>query len=223
MNRRRILPGPDHLRHLVRAVAWQPVLAGGAVAMTLASDGFRSGVEQTLAAVAVAAGYAFVLDDRASVTVATSPAPLWWRRAVRIALVLPIVVVMWLIVVIVDAASAPGVAVTADVLEVATFVVVGLAAAAVASRHSGDGLGGAAAGPVLLAMVAVSLLLPPRWHLYPVVAHQWRWVLLLAAALVTLPVASRDPATRGRSSGSQVQLVRGEVWLGQVQARSRRR
>lgn len=196
MSRAGILPGPDHLRHLVRAVAWQPVLAGGAVAVALAYDGFRSGTEQTLAAAALAAGYGFVIDDGAWLTVATSPAPLWWRRAVRIALVLPLVVVMWMIVVIVEVAGGAGAPVTAGVLEVVALVVVALAAAAVAARHSGDGLGGAAAGPVLLAMVAISVVLPPRWDLYPVVAHQWRWVLLLAAALLTLLVASRDPGSR---------------------------
>lgn len=194
MNHGWSLPGPDHLRHLMRAVVWQPVVLGGALAMLLAYDGFRTGTEQTLAAASVALGCAFLLDDPAWVTVSTSPAPLWWRRCIRIALALPVAGILWLAAA--QLAGFPRGAIGPGVLEVATMIGVTLAAAAVAVRRSGDGLGGAAAGPVLLVLVVVSLVLPPRWTLHPVVIHQWRWVLLLGLALLALVVASRDPAAR---------------------------
>lgn len=194
MNRGLNLPGTDHLRHLVRAVVWQPVVLGGAAAMVLAYDGFRTGTEQTLAAASVALGCAFMLDDPARVTVSGSPAPLWWRQSVRIMLVLPLAGLLWLAAM--QMAGLPREALASGALEVATMVAVTFAAAAFAVRHSGDGLGGAAAGPMLLAMVVCSLVLPPRWAVHPVVAHQGRWVLFLGGAVLALIVASRDPAAR---------------------------
>lgn len=193
MNHGRSLPGPDHLRHLVRAVVWQPVVLGGGVAVVLAYDGY-TGTEQTLAAVSVALGCAFLLDDPAWVTVSSSPAPLWWRRSLRMALVLPVAGLLWLAAVLV--AGLPRGQWWPGGLEVAAMIGMTLAAAAVAIRRSGDGLGGAAAGPALLALVVGSLVLPPAWAMYPVVAHQWHWVLLLTGAVSALMVASRDPAAR---------------------------
>lgn len=194
MNQGRSLLGPDHLRHLVRAVVWQPVVLGGTLAMVLAYDGFRTGTEQTLAAASIAVGCAFVLDDPAWVTVSTSPAPLWWRRCIRIAFALPLAGVLWLAAV--QLAGLPRGDIGPGVLEVATMIGVTLAAGAVAMRRSGDGLGGSAAGPMLLVLVVGSLVLPTRWAVHPVVAHQWRWVLLLGIALLALVVAGRDPAAR---------------------------
>lgn len=194
MNHGRSLPGPDHLRHLVRAVVWQPVVLGGVVALALAYDGFRTDAEQTLAAASVALGCAFLLDDPAWVTMSTSPAPLWWRRSLRIALALPAAGIVWLAALLV--AGLPRIAVGPGVLEVATMIGITLATAAVAVRRSGDGLGGSAAGPVLLVLVVGSLVLPPRWAVHPVVAHQWRWALLLSVSLMALLTASRDPAAR---------------------------
>ncbi len=194
MNHGWSLPGPDYLRHLLRAVVWHPVVLGGGVALLLADDGFRTGTEQTLAAASLALGCAFLLDDPAWVTVASSPAPLWWRRCIRMALALPVAGIVWLAALLV--AGLPRVAMGPGVLEVATMIGITLAVAAVAVRRSGDGVGGSAAGPMLLVLVVGSLLLPTRWAVHPVVAHPWRWALLLSGAVFALLVASRDPAAR---------------------------
>lgn len=190
----RALPGPDHLRHLVRAVVWQPVVLGGGAALALAADGFHTGTEQTLAAASLALGCAFLLDDPAWVTVSSSPTPLWWRRVIRMAVALPVAGVLWLASVLV--AGLPRAEWWPSGLEVAAMTGVTVAAAAVAARRSGDGRGGATAGPVLLAMVLCSLVLPPAWAVYPVVANQWRWVLLVGLALLAVLGASRDLAAR---------------------------
>lgn len=181
--------------HLFRAVMWKPVLLGGAVAISLAYDGFN-GPEQTLAAGAMAIGCSFALDDPATTTIANSPAPLWWRRTLHLVLVLPLAAVLWLVAL--GVAGVPAGGAPSAYLEVGAMVAVVLAASAAAARQRGDGLGGTAGAPCLMALTAAATLLPPRWALFPVTGHELRWWLLVAVASGVLMGASRDPAARLR-------------------------
>ena len=72
--------------HLLRAVRWQPIVAGAALAGALGR--FASHADATMLALLMALGASFVLDDPAAVTLASSPSTLWWRRRVCLAFVL---------------------------------------------------------------------------------------------------------------------------------------
>ena len=179
--------------HLVRAVPWEPVVATATIAGALGRVASHADVT-TLAAL-LALGVGFVLDDPAAATLACSPSTLWWRRRMRLVLMLPLVAFLWATVVAVaelPTATDHGPA----ALESATMVAVVLAASAAAARWNGDGMGGAAAGPVLLGLVFVARVLPGRWAFFPVQVHERRWLVALVVACGVLLLASRDPARR---------------------------
>jgi fluoroquinolone transport system permease protein len=185
----------------VRAGQWLPILPAGALALLAIALAARTPdagfVAPRLAAVALALGSAFVLDDPATELLACSPTPLWVRRLVRVGVLLPLLGLLWAAVL-----GRGGLAVLpvgALTLELAAMVTVTLALSAWAALRSGDGLGGRAGGPGLLA------LLPLAWqaHLWAgipgdpqwAVAHR-RWLATLVAAAALLLWASLDP---GRS------------------------
>jgi hypothetical protein len=186
------LPARDLWPHLVRAVSWQSILVGGFVALALAGRGFDAPLKQTLAAAALALGASFAFDDPAAATLASSPSPLWWRRATRLALTVPLAAVIWLAVVFVARLS-PGATGSAN-LEATTLLAIVLCSAAVSVGRRGDGVGSVAAAPTLLAFLATAMALPARWALYPVGDRPGVWAVVLAAAVVAMFVACRDPA-----------------------------
>ena len=179
--------------HLVRSVRWPPVVAGAALAGAVGR--FASHADAITLPLLVALGTSFVLDDPAATTLAPSPSTLWWRRRVRLALVLPLVALLWLAVVVVvelPAATAwDGVA-----LQLVVMVAITLAVAGSAARRGGEGSGGAAAGPALLGFVIIARVLPGRWAFFPVQAHERLWVATLVLACIVLLLSSRDPAAR---------------------------
>lgn len=188
------LGGFDYWRYLIRTVSVGPLMLAGLAGVVLALGGFRSPFEQTLASVLVASGAATLLDDPASPLVAGSPTALWWRRATRLALGLPIAVAVWLALGAV--ADALGPTWSPVHLEVATMTLVVLGAAGVAIRRTSDGRAGPLGPPLVLLMVASQFVLPADWDIYPVSTHQFRWWAIAALALLTLAVATRDPAER---------------------------
>jgi hypothetical protein len=182
--------------YLVRSVWWQPIVVAAVVAAVVARlAGLDPVTERFLAALLLALGTALVLDDPAAATLAASPTTLWRRRRRRLALALVLVGVAWVAVDRVaghpDAGLIPPGPAT---LVLGTLLGVVLASAAVAGGE--DQLGGAAAGPVLLGFVLVVARLPERWSLLPVAGHERRWGLVLAATVLALLAASRDPAAR---------------------------
>jgi hypothetical protein len=177
-------------------VWWQPIVAAAAVAGVVARLAeLDPSMERLLVALLLALGTSLVLDDPAAATLAASPTTLWRRRRLRLTLALGLVGVAWVAVGRVAGHPDVGLAPPGPAsLVLVTFVGVVLASAALAG---GDHqLGGVAAGPVLLGFMVVANLLPDRWSLLPAAGHERRWALVLAATLVVLLVASRDPAAR---------------------------
>lgn len=200
------------VRPTTRAIRWLPLLAGSAVGFGLlflarhAPTGSPGRITQVrIAAGALCLGAAFILDDPASETVASSPTPPLYRRAHRIVLALSVIGALWLMLLWYGHAPASPVGLT---VELAGMLALTLAAAAIATRILREDLGGVAGGPALLFLLACSALLPSRWALFAAVpsdprwgASHWRWALLLALGTIGLLHQSLDPGRRGLLAG----------------------
>jgi hypothetical protein len=163
-----------------------------------------------IASIFLALGASFILDDPTEETTGHLPTPRWLRRAVRVGLVAPPVALTWALLIplamrsSVDPDPFPTSALT---LELATLVIAGLAISVASARFVPEGVGGVAAGPILLGLVAAAHYLPerlavflldaqaPRWH----AAHDvWRVLLLITIA--ALLFVSRDQWRRSLRS-----------------------
>lgn len=182
----------------LRAGQWLPVLPAGALALLaiqLAGGTPQAGLlALRSAAVALALGAAFILDDPAAELLGGSPTPLWVRRLPRIGVVLPLLGLLWAAVL--GRSRFPSIPVGDLTLELAGMLTVTLALAACAGRYTGDGMGGRAGGPGLLVLVPLAWQarmwagMPgdPLWTL----AHR-RWLAAQAASAALLLWASLDP------------------------------
>lgn len=217
------------VRPTARTIRWAPLVAAVLVAFiqvfvqtrdVCLPAGACVGTEARVLALRIATiflalGAAFVLDDPTEETTGHLPTPRWLRRAVRVGLVAPVVGLTWALLVSVAMRSAvapdpfPTAALT---LELATLVIAALALSAASARFVPEGMGGVAAGPILLGLVAAGHYLPtrlavfllgpqaPRWH----AAHDI-WRVLLFIAIAALLFVSRDPWRRPlRSFGGSV-------------------
>jgi fluoroquinolone transport system permease protein len=217
------------VRPTARTIRWSPLLGAIVVAFIQVFVQTRETCPPTnacvgpearvlalrIAAIFLALGTAFVLDDPTEETTGHLPTPRWLRRAVRVGLVAPVVALTWALLLplamrsSVDTNPFPTAAVT---LELATLVIAALALSVASARFVPEGMGGIAAGPILLGLIAAAHYLPerlavflldpqtPRWHS----AHDvWRVLLLIAVAALAL--VSRDPWRRPlRSFGGSV-------------------
>ena len=188
---------PALLVPTARAVAWWPPLAAFTVSLGLLALAVRPGsvleAEELvqwlrIAIVTGALGWAFLLDDPSEPTTEGVAGSLLLRRALRVALLLPLTTAWWVAVVWRIRAVYPTVSlpIAAFTLEAAALLAVTMALAA----------------PALLALSSAAFLLPAKVTLYAQPgsaawdgAHQ-RWALLLGLALVAFAAASRDPAHR---------------------------
>ncbi|MDQ4064584.1 MAG: hypothetical protein M3161_00880, partial [Actinomycetota bacterium] len=207
-------------RPTARAMAWKPMLWAGALAVAyVLKEAPNAYVEYRVLVLRVAAllvciGAAFALDDATEDTLSHVPTPLLLRRLLRVALLLPLVGATWFLVVG-FAGDVPqregGPLPIGDLtLEAATLLAIALVAACIGARLTSDRLGGIAAAPILLALVALTMFLPadyrlivstgdPRWD---DVHETWRWILIVAgAAFVWLnrSVGSYRPGARLRA------------------------
>lgn len=186
-----LLVGPS-----LRTVAWPALVPAALLGLAILQlDGDRV-VLLRLAAVALCVAAAFALDDPAAETTAAAPAPLLFRRALRLALVLPLVGVAWALLLGAGGPVPEG----GLTLELAAMLAFALAASAWAAAYVADGRGGLAAAPVLLvALAAAAIALPERWTLFAGAADpRWtaahaRWTAVLVLALLALLAASVDP------------------------------
>lgn len=175
-----------------------------------------------IAAIFLALGAAFVLDDPTEETTGHFPTPRWLRRAVRVGLVAPVVVLTWAMLVplamrsSVDPDPFPTGALT---LELATLVIASLAISAASARFVAEAMGGVAAGPILLGLVAGAYFLPSKVAVFLLDprSHRWHaahdvWRVLLLIAIGALLFASRDEwrnrRLRSRSGAGSAQPAR---------------
>lgn len=208
------------LERKARLVRWKPTLGAAAVGFFIlyqSSDAWATGSMSTIipmrmAALVLCLGAVFLLDDPAAVTVASVPAPLMYRRSLRLVLVVPLVAAAWaglLVYVLVHTKSlihrdmAGLLPIWGLTLEMVAMMMAGLAIAALANRWVADGLGGVAAGPVLVVLLGAAMFLPHRWTLFPgsMDDPQWtaahvRWAVIAVFATLLFAHFSRDPAAR---------------------------
>jgi hypothetical protein len=211
MNTRTMYP---LLRCTAHAVAWRPMMLGAALGLAVllvpeALTGRLTGAHLTtlarLAAICVALGAAFLLDDPATGN-SPLPIPRLARNLARVALAVPAVALWWTLTLTLvkttgHHAAAAHLPVAGLTLEAATLLATALALAAVAQRRTADGNTGVVAAPAVLLLAGVAWFLPypaalilrptdPGWT-----ASHYRWAAVLAVALVAFRWAGHE---RGR-------------------------
>lgn len=150
-------------------------------------------------------GAGFALDDEAVATLEASPTTLLTRRALRVAGLLA-VLALGIVLQVASAARVvplhPG-ALGAWLLEDAAFVAVTLAVSAIAQRLLPEKVGGIAAAPtglLLLATVAALAQFGPWLSPLPAAPNSERWAWVIAGGVAVLALVSRDPAARRTST-----------------------
>ena len=199
------------VRPTAKAMSWRPVIWAAVLAIVYvwkeapgAYIDYRVLVLR-VAALLVCMGAAFVLDDATEDTISHLPSPLLLRRALRVALLLPLVAATWFLLVYLAGDVAPrdgGPMPVGDItLEAATLLATALAAACIGARVTSDRLGGVAAAPILLAVIAVALFLPGNYKLIISVGDpRWAnvhdtWRMALTVAVVVFVYVNRSPGT----------------------------
>ncbi len=198
----------------VRLVPWAPLSAGAAAGAVLLAplvvldaepDSVLTGLR--VAAVALASGAAFILDDETEDDLAATPTTIMTRRVLGLALALPAAALCWWGLVVLARASRwlpeeVPLPVGGLTVEAVALLVAGLATAVAARTWTRSG---ALVTPAVLGgLLLTAHLLPPRWALIadPAVAAQWRdahvrWAWLGGLALAGLLWGVRDRGRRG--------------------------
>jgi len=194
-----------------RAMAWAPAAIAAGIALAIVGNDLRRTTDPFLAtmslrnaALALAAGAAFVLDDPAAPTIESLPPSAMFRRAVRVGLLVCSVLPVWTTLAIASSMRAPGVPVAALTLETAATVAFVVTAAAVMIK-TGRLVVGALVVPMALVFRMIGERLPDRWTLFGgfpgtnlwTEAHQ-HWGSFLVLSLAVLLVSTLDPARRRR-------------------------
>lgn len=192
------------IRPAPRVMTWRPTAAAcaGAVALVATSGPAHVPLRLSIAGACLAASAAYVIDDPAAVTVASSPTNLFARRAVRTAVAVAGTSVGWVAALLVSSLRVDAMAVWPATLEIATLLVVALAVSAIAATVGG-GTDGAIAGVVATAICFGSTFLPgPRWLPFPpdpaAPGAARRLVLVVTVAAAVLALVSTDPAASRR-------------------------
>jgi len=197
---------PPLVRPAIKVLSWQPMarlMVGGTAFVTIGS---RVGVPLRLSAAGagVAATSAFLLDDHATVTLASSPTSLPVRRLHRVIVAALAVGLWWAGTVALATNRTGGFPVAGRTLELSMLVAVALAASAVAVTIGDRTTGGIAGAAFSIAAYATTFFPPQPW--LPLPAHPDapgatpRLVVALGCAAAVLAYTSRDPATRTRRS-----------------------
>lgn len=197
---------PPLARAAIKIVNWQPAARLMVAGLAFVTIGSRAGVQLRLsiAAAGVAASSAFLLDDHAAVTLASSPTALPIRRLHRIALA-ALAVGLWSVAAVTIATNRTGsFPIVGRALELSVLVAIALAASAVASTVGDRTIGGIAGAACSIAFYATTFLPPQAW--LPLPAHPDapgatpRLLATLACATAVLAYSSRDPVAIGIGS-----------------------
>lgn len=157
-----------------------------------------------VAAVLLAVGVSFILDDPCHDTTQHLPTPRWLSILLRIGIGAPLVAAGWLLeskLALRSLAPEQAVPVGALTIEMAALAIVGLAAAAASVRIVRGGRGGVGAACAVLAIVGIALVLPGTLRLFlkDQLEQGWArshvvWMAILGAAAFVFIVLLRDPA-----------------------------
>ena len=190
-------------------MSWQPLLWAAVLAVAYVAKEATDGLMDyrilvlRVGALMICMGAAFALDDPTEDTLGHVPAPLVMRRGLRLVLLLPAIAVVWMALVrfVGDVPKRDGgpLPVGDLTLEVAALLMLALSAACLGARFTSDRLGGIAAAPIILGLVALALFLPPEYRL--IVSHsdpRWKdahevWRAVLAAAAIAFLYLNRSP------------------------------
>ena len=154
---------------VTRAISWRPLAGGSVIGLAVLAwlrmrDAGTFGLVGGLrvAAVLLAAGAAFALDDPAATTLASSPTPLSTRRSMRMAMALGACFATWAVMLSIAGSPARTAAAGLSV-EAAGMLAVALAAASVATPWMANGRGGLAGGPTLVSFLLTAMLVQQCW------------------------------------------------------------
>jgi fluoroquinolone transport system permease protein len=198
-------------RATVRSVRWPPALVAVLVVAALVTwrNGGLDAVGSALpivrgVAVLLAVGAVFVLDDAAAVSVASVPAPLWWRRMLRYGVAAVFVLPAWVVVLVYAHSRQPDLPGLRLTLELAVLMTFGLAFAGAAARWFDATDPGMTAAIGVLGFTFIAANLPMRFALFASLGSRaWgpstlRWAGMFLAVLAVLVASSRDPARARR-------------------------
>lgn len=195
---------PPMAAALPRVASWAPLACAGVAGLAVVGlTGSASGglvFQLRLSGACVAASAAWVLDDPAAATLASSPTTLVARRAIRVAGAVACVAVWWAAAIVLAGLRADNVAVLSLTRELVALTALSVLGAVGAPRWSGEGLGASAGAFVAIGWFALSFL--PRLGGVPLPPDPLRpgnagRVLAVAAVAVGLALLlSRDPANR---------------------------
>ena len=193
---------PPLARPAIKIVNWQPTARLMVAGLAFVTIGSHAGVQlrMSIASAGVAASTAFLLDDHAAITLASSPTSLPMRRLHRIAVASLAAGLWWVAAVTLATNRSGSFPIAGRALELSALVAVALAAAAGASTLGDRTTGGIAGAACSIAAYASTFLPPQPW--LPLPAHPDapsaapRLLATLACAMAVLAYTSRDPATR---------------------------
>jgi fluoroquinolone transport system permease protein len=228
------MPLKELIRPTVRTIRWG-ALAGSALPATFVVWHFHNQPEPNapttafglrVAAVTIALGLAFVMDDPTEDTTACAPVSILTRRALRIGLTLVPALLFWTLLLAFGRGGLPvdsGLPMPSFLVEVIAFAAVAFAGSAAGSRVISDRLGGPAGAGAVVLVALVATGFPWRNGLLTRVpgtephdaAVGWLWLIATAATLLwwrmsatpestlfRLPIRrSRRPARTGRPEG----------------------
>lgn len=179
---------------------WSSMAAVGGAGLLLVglANGGSATLRLRMSAVAVAAATAWLLDDPATATLASSPTPLVARRGIRMALAASFVAGWWAVATVLAGVRVQDLPVAALGREVALLAALAALGAVAAQRLSGDGRGGTAGAVVAIGWFALSFL--PRLGALPLPPDPLRpgsagpLLTCLVATMGLVLLLSADPA-----------------------------
>ena len=189
---------------LGRVLRWQPVAvaSAGAVAIGVADIVDSGLVTLRVAALMLAVGVGFVIDDASAVSTVAVPVSRAHQVTLRMTVGGLAVAVAFAAIAVPERWAGVSV-VTGVALEAAALVVAALAAAVIAHLRFEAAEPGFVGVGVVAAVVVTAIALPQQWALIPSVGPEWsdahlRWAGLLALGVAALIAGAREPATRRR-------------------------